>query len=128
MIDANALIAVVDDEPPVRTMLRRALSLAGYEVEVFATGEAFLESLPKRLPACAILDIRMPGLSGLDVAQRMHSESLRVPLILITASDDAAIERSAAATGAVCLLRKPFSTDTLLEAVCEASGGKPSVI
>jgi len=125
--DANALIAVVDDEPPVRTMLRRALSLAGYEVQEFASGEAFLESLPQRLPACAVLDIRMPGLSGLDVAQRMRSESLRVPLILITASDDAAIDRSAAAAGAACLLRKPFSTDTLLDSVSEALGGRLSV-
>lgn len=108
-------------------MLRRALSLAGYKVEEFATGGAFLESLPRRLPACAILDIRMPGLSGLDVAQRMRSESLRVPLILITASDDAAIDRLAAVAGAVCLLRKPFSTDKLLDAVCEALGGKLSV-
>jgi len=127
MSNANALIAVVDDEPSVRTMLRRALSLAGYDVEVFASGEAFLESLPERLHSCAILDIRMPGLSGLDVAQRMHSESLRVPVILITASDDAAIDRSAAAAGATCLLRKPFSTDKLLDAVCEALGGKLSV-
>jgi len=124
--DAKALIAVVDDEPPVRTMLRRALSLAGYEVAEFAGGDAFLESLPARPPSCAILDVHMPGLSGLDVARRIRRESVRVPVIMITASDDAAIARSAAAEGALRLLRKPFSTAALLDAIHEALGGEVS--
>jgi len=119
---ANPLIAVVDDEPPVRTMLRRALRLADYEVATFAGGEEFLAALPMLQPACVILDIRMPVLSGFDVERRMREMNLRPPLILITASDDAAIDRSAAAAGAICLLRKPFSTDALLAAVREALG------
>jgi FixJ family two-component response regulator len=114
------LIAVVDDEAPVRTMLRRALRLADYEVATFASGEAFLDSLPTCLPVCAILDIRMPGLSGLDVDLRLRAQNIRVPVVLITASDDPALDRSAAAAGAICLLRKPFSTDALLGAVRRA--------
>jgi len=114
---ASPLIAVVDDEAPVRTMLRRALRLADYEVATFASGQEFLDSLPGRVPACAILDIRMPGLSGLDVAERMRVRGIPVPVILITAHDDSALDRSAVAAGAICLLRKPFSTDTLLEAL-----------
>jgi FixJ family two-component response regulator len=122
--DAPPLIAVVDDEVPVRTMLQRALRLADYEVAAFATGEDFLGSLPTRLPACAVLDVHMPGLSGFDVALRMREASYPVPVVLITASDDAAIDRSAAAAGAVCLLRKPFPTDALLAAVRDALAGK----
>jgi FixJ family two-component response regulator len=117
-----ALIAVVDDETSVRTMLRRALRLAEYEVATFASGEEFLDSLPTCSPACAILDIRMPGLSGLEVGLRMRARNIRLPVVLITASDDPALDRSAAAAGAICLLRKPFSTDTLLAAVHRAVG------
>lgn len=124
MSKANPLIAVVDDEPPVRTMLRRALRLADYEVATFAGGEEFLAALPMLQPACVILDIRMPVLSGFDVERRMREMNLRPPLILITASDDATIDRSAAAAGAICLLRKPFSTDALLAAVREALGAE----
>jgi len=116
------LIAVVDDEASVRTMLRRALRLAGYEVATFASGEEFLDSLPSGSPACAILDIRLPGRSGLEVDGRMRAQNLRVPVVLITASDDPALDRAAAAAGALCLLRKPFSTDALLAAVRRAVG------
>ncbi len=128
MISANPLIAVVDDEPPVRTMLRRALRLADYDVAAFASGEEFLASLTERLPACAILDVHMPGLSGFDVELRMRAANFRVPVVFITASDDAALDRSAEAAGAVRLLRKPFSSDALLAAVREASGGQHAAI
>lgn len=124
MSKANALIAVVDDEPPVRTMLRRALRLADYEVATFGSGEEFLAALPTLQPACIVLDIRMPALSGFDVERRMREMNVRPPLILITASDDAAIDRSAAGVCAVRLLRKPFSTDALLAAVREALGAE----
>lgn len=122
--NANPLIAVVDDEAPVRTMLRRALRVADYEVAAFATGEEFLASLAARLPRCVILDVHMPGLSGFDVEGRMRAANLRVPVVFITASDDAALDSSAAAAGAVCLLRKPFSSDALLVAVRDALGGQ----
>jgi FixJ family two-component response regulator len=116
------LIAVVDDEAPVRTMLRRALRFAGFEVATFASGEEFLDALPNRLPACAILDVHLPGLSGLEVERRVRAQRVRVPVVLITASDDPALDRSAAAAGAIRLLRKPFSTDALLAAVRCAVG------
>jgi FixJ family two-component response regulator len=119
---ASPLIAVVDDETAVRRMLRRALRVADYEVATFASGEEFLDSLPTCPPACVILDIHMPGLSGLDVELRMRSQNIPVPVVLITASDDSALDRSAAVAGAICLLRKPFSTDVLLAAVRSALG------
>jgi FixJ family two-component response regulator len=117
---ASPLIAVVDDETAVRRMLRRALRLADYEVATFASGEEFLDSLPTCPPACVVLDIHMPGLSGLDVELRMRAQKIGVPIVLITASDDSALDRSAATADAICLLRKPFSTDALLAAVRRA--------
>ncbi|MCC6193010.1 MAG: response regulator [Burkholderiales bacterium] len=125
MGNADLLIAVVDDESSVRTMLRRALRVADYEVAAFASGAEFLASLPARLPLCVILDLHMPGLSGFDVARRMRAANLRVPVVFITASDDAGLDRSAAAAGAVCLLRKPFSSESLLAAVRDAISGHP---
>lgn len=122
MTSADSFIAVVDDESPVRTMLGRLLRLADYQVAVFASGEDFFSSLAARRPACAILDIHMPGLSGFDVQSRMRGAHIRIPVVFITASDDAALDRSAFEAGAVCLLRKPFSSDELLEAVGTALG------
>ena len=117
MVSSDSLIAVVDDELPVRTMLGRVLRHADYRVATFASGEAFLDSLSTRVPGCAIVDVHMPGLSGFDVEFRLRATQLRIPLVFITASDDAALDRSAAAAGAICLLRKPFASDDLLSAV-----------
>jgi FixJ family two-component response regulator len=122
--NANPLIAVVDDESPVRTMIRRALRMADYEVAAFASGAEFLETLPTRLPRCVILDVHMPGLSGFDVEGRMRAANLRVPVVFITASDEAGLDRSAEAVGAVRLLRKPFPSESLLAAVREALAGQ----
>ena len=117
MTSADPIIAVVDDESSVRTMLGRLLRLAKYQVIAFASGEEFLGSLTARTPACAILDVHMPGLSGLEVQSKLRISQLRIPVVLITASDDAALDRSALEMGVVRLLRKPFSSDALLEAV-----------
>ena len=124
MTSADLFIAVVDDESPVRTMLGRLLRLADYHVTAFASGEDFLASLAAQLPACAILDIHMPGLSGLDVQSRLRAADIRVPVVFITASDDSSLDRSAAEVGAVRLLRKPFSSEELLEAVGIALGAR----
>jgi FixJ family two-component response regulator len=114
---ADPLIAVVEDELPVRTMLGRLLRLADYRVITFASGEEFLDALTAQLPACAILDVHMPGLSGLDVQSRLRAAHIEVPVVFITASDDLALDQLVAAAGGVRLLRKPFSNDELLEAV-----------
>ena len=114
MTIAKPFIAVVDDEAPVRTMLGRVLRLADYRVTAFASGEEFLASLTARLPACAILDVQ----------SRMRAAHIEVPIVFITASDDVALDRSALEAGAVCLLRKPFSSDELLDAIDAALRSK----
>ncbi len=113
-------VAVVDDEAPVRVALGRLLRLADYDVAAFASGEEFLASLAVRVPDCVLLDLHMPGLSGLQVQARLQAGQFRLPVVLITASDDVEIERSAMRGGSVCVLRKPFSSQVLLDSLHDA--------
>ena len=117
MASTDPIIAVVDDESPARTMLGRLLRLADYQVTPFATGEAFLASLATQRPACVVLDIHMPGLSGFDVQARLRAAQIPIPVVFITASDDPALDRQAASLSAVRVLRKPFSSDELMAAI-----------
>jgi len=120
MVSANAIIAVVDDEWSVRTMLGRVLRLAGYRVTAFARGEDFMASLATRLPDCAIVDIHMPQMTGFEVQASLLEGKVPVPVILITASDDAALDDTARQLQVTRVLRKPFSGDVLLVAVSAA--------
>jgi FixJ family two-component response regulator len=110
-------VAVVDDEAPVRTALGRLLRLADYEVVAFASGEDFLASLAERRPDCVVLDIHMPGLTGLDVQTRLSAAHLKIPVLFITASDELALSEQVLLAGGTQLLRKPFSNQALLDAL-----------
>ena len=123
-VKAGICIAVVDDEASVRTMLRRLLRLADYEVAAFKSGEDFIASLATRRPDCVILDVHMPGLSGFDVRSQMRAANIDVPIIFITASDDIALDRAVLEAGWT-LLRKPFPNDELLGAINAALRRKP---
>ena len=125
MTSDGPYVAVVDDEASVRTALARLLRLADYQVAAFASGEAFLASVGTRRPDCAIVDIHMDGLSGFDVKMQLTATHGDVPVVFITASDDAALDRSVVQAGGVMLLRKPFSNDALVEAVDAALRHKP---
>src|SRR5215468_1988110 len=107
---AKPLIAVVDDEAPVRTMLGRLLRLDGYEVVAFGCGESFIASLAGRMPDCLLLDIHLPNLSGFEVQARLQAMSAAFPVIFITASDDPALTKKVEDAQGVALLRKPFSS------------------
>ena len=122
---APKYLALVDDEAPVRQALGRLLRLAGYEVLGFASGQAFLDSLHVRVPDCVLMDVHMPGLSGLQVRDRMKAAHADLPIVFITASDDAELAHRALAGGTKALLRKPFSRQVLLDAVNAALLGKP---
>jgi FixJ family two-component response regulator len=115
-------VAIVDDEVPVRTALGRLLRLAHYEVTLFPSGEAFLESLEIQTPDCVVLDVNMPGMSGLDVQRRLRSVAISIPAIFITCGEDVSLAREVLEGGAVDLLRKPFSNHDLLEAIRGALG------
>lgn len=122
MTSAGFYIAVVDDEAPVRTALGRLLRLADYEVAAFGSGDEFLASLSARVPACVILDVHMPGISGFSIQAQLRAANCDIPAVFITASDDSALDAAVVAAGGVTLLRKPFTSDRLLKAVSTALG------
>jgi FixJ family two-component response regulator len=121
-MNPSVRVAVVDDEEPVRTALGRLLRLARYDVILFPSGELFLQSLETQAPHCVVLDINMPGMSGLDVQWRLRSVSSNIPAICITSGEDLALAREARDAGAVELLRKPFSSHDFLQAIRNALG------
>ena len=116
-MSVHPCIAVVDDDAAVCTALGRLLRLADYDVEAFASGEEFIASMTIRRPACAILDINMPVMSGLEVQSRLKAMHIQLPVVFITASGDPSLGRKAVAEGGVRLLRKPFSNAELMEAI-----------
>ncbi len=117
-------VALVDDEAPVRAALGRLLRLADYAVLSFASGEEFLDSLAAQLPDCVLLDVHMPGLTGLQVQAQLRAAGIDLPVVFITASDDAEIARSALDAGGLCVLHKPFSNALLIDAVGVALNSK----
>ncbi len=122
---ALARIALLDDEAPVRVALGRLLRLANYEVLAYASGEEFLAALDDCVPDCAVLDVHLPGLTGIQVQQRLQSGAVRFPVVFITASEDAAVDRDAREAGGLCVLRKPFSSAELLASIALALRAGP---
>lgn len=111
------IIAVVDDEEAIRKALRRLLLTMNVDVGVFPTGEAFIESLREASPDCLVLDLHMPGLSGLEVLQRLREAQVRFPTVIITAYDEPRLKEQCMAAGATAYLRKPLDSDVLLAAI-----------
>ena len=112
-----ALISVVDDDESVRESLRGLLRSVTFGVEVFASAEEFLSSDRMRETDCLILDVRMPGMSGLELHRRLVSSHPYLPVIFITAHGDEELRSRVLRSGAVDYLLKPFSDDALLNAV-----------
>jgi FixJ family two-component response regulator len=110
-------VAVVDDEASVRKALRRLFTSAEFDCSVFASGQAFLDAAQQRAPDCAVIDLHMPGLTGLDVQRELRSWGMKVPTIIITAHDEADSRARCLAAGAVAYLNKPFDDKTLLSVV-----------
>ena len=111
------LVAIVDDDESVRTALQGLMKSVGLPALAFASAEEFLTSGQQRQTVCLITDIRMPGMSGLDLMTRLNSEHFRIPTIFITAHGDTNMRMQALRAGAVEFLAKPFSDDLLLEHV-----------
>ena len=111
------LVAIVDDDEYVRSALEGLMKAVGLPARAFASAEEFLKSGQQHHTACLIADIRMPGMSGLDLQARLNSQKCRIPTIFITAHGDAEMRMQALRAGAVDFLAKPFSDDVLLEHV-----------
>jgi len=115
-------VFVVDDDASIRKALKRLLRANGYHVVAFDCAEAFLHSDCVRVGACLVLDIRLPGLSGLDLYDRLVSLNVFNPVIFMTAHDSPQWLAEAARACAVAYLRKPFDQQQLLDAIHLACG------
>jgi FixJ family two-component response regulator len=113
----SKLVAIVDDDDSMRGALHGLLRAVGLPAMAFASAEEFLNSGQQYQTACLIADIRMPGMSGLDLQARLNSERCRIPTIFITAHGDAKMRLQALREGAVEFLSKPFDDEALIESV-----------
>jgi len=118
------LVAVVDDDDSVRESLGGLFRSVGYAARGFASADAFLQSDDLANTDCVILDVRMPGMSGLELQRQLVASHPDVPVIFMTAHDDARARSQALSGGAVDYLIKPFSEEALLDAVRAALGSK----
>lgn len=115
--DEQRMVAVIDDDESYRAAIHRLLRSAGIPVLSFDSAEAFLDSHQQHKTGCLIADIRMPGMSGLELQAKLNSDHFPIPTIFITAHGDEKIRMQAMRGGAVKFLTKPFDCETLLEAV-----------
>lgn len=113
-------VYVVDDDPSVRRSLARLLRSFGFRAETFASGREFLDRDPTDSPACLLVDVRMPELSGFDLAARLKANGRVLPIIFITGHGDIPMAVRAIKSGAADFLAKPFDERTLVNAVEQA--------
>jgi FixJ family two-component response regulator len=111
------LISIVDDDESIRAATKSLLRSLGYQVETFASAESFLDSGALARTECLILDVRMPGMGGLELQRQLNAMESPVPIVFITAHYDEMNQKQASEAGAVDFLRKPFDANTLMAAV-----------
>jgi FixJ family two-component response regulator len=114
---SSSLIAILDDEKAVREALGRLLRSLGFQTEYFALATDFLESLSSHFPDCLILDLHLPGLTGLDVLNHLFAKQIRIPTIMITGLDLPGMRERAIAAGANSYLIKPLDESVLMQAI-----------
>jgi len=114
------IIAIVDDDEPLREALGSVLKAAGFQIETFASAEEFIESPDHRRIACLILDVRLPGMSGLELQRRLIELQYTVPIIFVTAHGDTSLREVVMKAGAVAFLNKPVRSEVLLKEIRSA--------
>ena len=118
----NLHIFLVEDDASVRRALKRLVRSFGYEVDAFASAGDVLNIIPTTVPDCLIVDVQMPGLNGLDLQHHLAEAGHNLPIIFITAHEDAQVRQHAMQAGAVAFLYKPFNDEVLLKAIHAATG------
>jgi FixJ family two-component response regulator len=113
-------IFIVDDDPAVRDALSVVFSLEGYHVTSFGDGSAFLSAARARTPACILLDVHMPGRSGLDILKELNAQHYGAPIFIISGQGDIPMAVDAIKNGALDFIEKPFDADTVVARVREA--------
>ena len=111
------IVFVVDDDPSVRSSLKFLLSTVGLHVESFESADTFLQKNPPDVPSCLVLDVRLPGLSGLDFQRELAARKISIPIVFLTGHGDIPMSVRAMKAGAVEFLTKPFRDQDLLDAV-----------
>src|SRR6202140_3350048 len=117
MAEAEPIVFVIDDDPSVRRAIRRLIGSVGLQVELFGSAKEFLHSRRPDAPSCLVLDIRLPGISGLDFQRELAVANVHIPIIFITAHGDIPMTVRAMKAGAVEFLTKPFRDQDLLDAI-----------
>jgi RNA polymerase sigma factor (sigma-70 family) len=117
MTKLTPVVFVVDDDPSVRRAIKLLLESVGLEVELFGSAQEFLPSGPTKGPSCLVLDIRLPGVSGLDFQRQLIEAKINIPIIFISAHGDVPMTVRAMKAGAIEFLTKPFRDQDLLDAV-----------
>jgi RNA polymerase sigma factor (sigma-70 family) len=120
MRETDATVFVVDDDAPMRESLMNLIRSVGLRAELFASAREFLRSKHPDVPSCLVLDVRLPGLSGLDLQRRTTEAGMEIPIIFITGHGDIPMSVRAMKAGAVEFLTKPFRDQDLLDAIQQA--------
>jgi FixJ family two-component response regulator len=116
-LENTKMVAIVDDDDLMRSALQGLLKSVGLPAQAFASAEEFLKSGQQRQAGCLITDIRMPGMSGLELQARLNAERCKIPIIFITAHGDEKMRMQALRAGAAEFMAKPFDDEALLESV-----------
>lgn len=122
MPKSTPMISIVDDDRSVRRALRRLVGAAGYVVETFASAREFLSSTPSSRTACLVLDIYLDGMNGFELQEQLAADRVEIPIIFMTAHDDAATRERIRRSGAAGFLGKPFDRRALLDAIHRVAG------
>ena len=117
---AHRTVFVIDDDPDIRAAMQRLLETVGLHAELFAAAQDFLQRKMPEAPSCLVLDLRLPGMSGLEVQRRLIEAGVKIPIIFITAHGDIPTSVRAMKSGAVEFLTKPFRDKDLLDAIEQA--------
>jgi FixJ family two-component response regulator len=125
MSERRVRVAVIDDDPSVRRALQRILNVMDVSVRGYASGEEFLASLQGEQPDCVVLDLHMPGMSGLEVQEQLNGLAERPPVIIVTGHHEPGMRRRCILAGAAGYLRKPIDGELLRRAIHQAIGAGP---
>jgi FixJ family two-component response regulator len=120
MKEADSVVFVVDDDSSVREAIKSLIKSVGLRVETFETAQQFLQSKRLEVPGCVVLDVRLPGLSGLDLQRELAAHDINLPIIFITGYCDIPMSVRAMKAGALEFLTKPFRDQDLLDAIQQA--------
>jgi len=120
MKEADPIVFVVDDDPLIRDGLRSLIKSVGLHVETFGSSREFMQRKPPDAPGCLVLDVRLPGLSGLDLQRELNESNIRIPIIFMTGHGDIPMSVRAMKNGALEFLTKPIRGQDLLDAIQQA--------